>query len=304
MHAYNIPGRSVFKATNRVSGKDIGQFKCDVGTVYAAPDHQFYRKWAVLLDPKDLGEGPKGYVKCDLSVISKGDTLKTPIPPKDEDNIETNLLLPAGVSLDRTRATYTILIFRAEGIPRMDSGLVSALRKKLAIDNTAHVDAFVRVTFVGMEGKTKVIKSYNPIWKQKITFLDMFPPLANRIKIQLMDSDLTNDDVIATHNISLSQIMDPAAEGEGLPTLGPTWINFYGAPRENKLIEEHDDLNSGQGEGCAYRGRLLVALKMNLLDGDLSEPSSVFVAKMGSEAQVNRKINYFLIEKYFVFFFL
>jgi len=35
-------------------------------------DHQFYHKWAVLLDPRDTAAGPKGYVKCDLAVCERG----------------------------------------------------------------------------------------------------------------------------------------------------------------------------------------------------------------------------------------
>jgi len=35
-------------------------------------DHQFYHKWAVLLDPRDTTAGPKGYVKCDLAVCERG----------------------------------------------------------------------------------------------------------------------------------------------------------------------------------------------------------------------------------------
>ena len=39
-------------------------------------DHQYYHKWAVLIDPKDMAEGIKGYVKCDISVLGKGDQAK------------------------------------------------------------------------------------------------------------------------------------------------------------------------------------------------------------------------------------
>ena len=52
-------------------------------------DHQFYHKWALLTDPDDITGGPKGYLKCDINVITKGDAVK--IPPKserDEDDIE------------------------------------------------------------------------------------------------------------------------------------------------------------------------------------------------------------------------
>ena len=51
-------------------------------------EHQFFRKWAVLLDPKDIAEGPKGFVKCDISVIGKGDHVKQPKADKDENNVE------------------------------------------------------------------------------------------------------------------------------------------------------------------------------------------------------------------------
>ena len=38
----------------------------------------YYHKWALLMDPKDMGEGPKGYIKCDISVTGKGDVVKVP----------------------------------------------------------------------------------------------------------------------------------------------------------------------------------------------------------------------------------
>jgi hypothetical protein len=53
------------------------------------PDHLFYHKWALLTDPEDLLSGPKGYLKCDVGIIGKGDTVK--VPPKsdkDPDDIE------------------------------------------------------------------------------------------------------------------------------------------------------------------------------------------------------------------------
>ena len=91
----------------------MGSFKLDIATVMAQQgnvhfeccpsksqnlldfkiifivDHQFYHKWALLTDPDDISGGVKGYLKCDISVITKGDAIK--IPPKserDEDDIE------------------------------------------------------------------------------------------------------------------------------------------------------------------------------------------------------------------------
>ena len=39
-------------------------------------DHMFYHKWAVLINPKESGDGAKGYIKCDISVLGKGDVAR------------------------------------------------------------------------------------------------------------------------------------------------------------------------------------------------------------------------------------
>lgn len=53
-------------------------------------EHQFYHKWALLSDPDDITAGTKGYVKCDIAVVAKGDTIKTPhkTNESEDDDIE------------------------------------------------------------------------------------------------------------------------------------------------------------------------------------------------------------------------
>jgi len=34
--------------------------------------HQFFHKWAAILDPRDIGAGPKGYIKCDIVICGQG----------------------------------------------------------------------------------------------------------------------------------------------------------------------------------------------------------------------------------------
>lgn len=55
-----------------------------------SPEHQFYHKWAILSDPDDITAGCKGYIKCDIAVVGKGDNIKTPHKANetDEDDIE------------------------------------------------------------------------------------------------------------------------------------------------------------------------------------------------------------------------
>lgn len=114
-------------------------------------DHQFYHKWALLTDPDDVAGGPKGYLKCDISVIGKGDTVK--IPPKsekDEDDIEGNLLLPDGVPIERQRARFLVKIYRADGLPKMNSSIMANVKKAFTGEVKDLVDPYVQVSFAGL----------------------------------------------------------------------------------------------------------------------------------------------------------
>ncbi|XP_076179650.1 otoferlin isoform X7 [Ptiloglossa arizonensis] len=256
----------------------LGSFKLDIATVWAQPDHQFYHKWALLTDPDDVAGGPKGYLKCDISVIGKGDTVK--IPPKsekDEDDIEGNLLLPDGVPIERQRAKFIVKVYRADGLPKMNSSIMANVKKAFTGEVKDLVDPYVQVSFAGLTGKTSVKRhSYAPVWNEQIVFTEMFPPLCQRIKIQLCDNDPVHATVIGTHFVDLKQISNDGERGF-LPTFGPAFIHFYGSIRDYSLIDEHSTLNTGLGEGISYRARLLIAIRTEISDNVEMAPSEVEV---------------------------
>ncbi|XP_052775587.1 otoferlin-like isoform X2 [Mya arenaria] len=260
------------------SGKKIGVYKFDVGTVYSMPDHQFYHKWAMLMDPDDMSAGVKGYLKCDIAVIGKGDSVK--VPPrtdKDDDDIEANLLLPDGVPADRQRANFMVKIYKAEGLPKMNTSVMASVKKALTGEGKDLVDPYVQVSFAGHKGRTSVKKgAYEPVWNEQLVFSEMFPPLCRRIKIQLRDSHKVNDDIIGTHYIDLAKIENEGEKGF-VPTFGPSWVNLYGSTRDYSLLDEHTHLNDGLGEGVSYRGRVLVAIRTDILDSMDSGPANVDV---------------------------
>ncbi|XP_071987949.1 otoferlin isoform X11 [Engystomops pustulosus] len=258
------------------SGTLVGSFKLDVGTVYTQPEHQFYHKWAILSDPDDITAGVKGYLKCDIAVVGKGDNIKTPHKSNetDEDDIEGNLLLPDGVPSERQWARFYVKIYRAEGLPRMNTSIMANVKKALIGENKDLVDPYVQVTFAGQKGKTSVQKSsYEPMWNEQIIFTEMFPPLCKRMKIQIRDSDKVNDVAIGTHFIDLRKISNEGDKGF-LPTLGPAWVNMYGSTRNYTLMDEHQDLNEGLGEGVSFRARLLLSLAVEILDTSSPELTS------------------------------
>uniref|UniRef100_A0A669ECW5 Otoferlin n=1 Tax=Oreochromis niloticus TaxID=8128 RepID=A0A669ECW5_ORENI len=284
------------------SGTLVGTFKMDVGTVYSQPEHQFYHKWAILSDPDDVTAGCKGYIKCDIAVVGKGDNIKTPHKANetDEDDVEGNLLLPEGIPAERQWARFYVKIFRAEGLPKMNTSIMANVKKAFIGENRDLVDPYVQVHFAGQKGKTSVQKSsYEPIWNEQIIFTELFPPLCKRIKVQIRDSDKVNDVAIGTHFIDLRKISNDGDKGF-LPTMGPAWVNMYGSTRQYTLMDEHQDLNDGLGEGVSFRARLLLSVAVEILDTTSPEIISSTEVQVESVSNISESATG-KIEEFFLF---
>ncbi|XP_072259300.1 fer-1-like protein 4 [Pyxicephalus adspersus] len=254
VHAKKIP----------IFGTRLGTFKIDVGTVYNNQDHRFLQKWAVITDPKDTRAGIKGFVKCNLTVLTKGDPMNAPpsTSSSQHDDIEKNLLLPKKIPAERPWSRMSVKIFKAEGLPSMNDGIMGSFSKIMG-DKKVFIDPYVQVSFAGQQGETSVESDTNvPEWNEQISFIELFPPLARKIKIQILDDAHVGDVALATHFIDLQQISDPNKNAGFNPTFGPAWINLYGSPQNYTLRDVHRDLNEGLGEGIFYRGRILVAVSL------------------------------------------
>ncbi|NXF60903.1 FR1L4 protein, partial [Ciccaba nigrolineata] len=258
----------------------IGTFKMDVVTVYSQPDHRFFQKWAVISDPTDTRAGVKGFVKCNISVTARGDvvaSLPTSSSSRDED-IERNLLLPKRVPAERPWARVCIKLYRAEGLPSMSAGIMGGFSKIIG-EKKVFIDPYVQVSFCGQQGETSVeTNTTEPEWNEQISFIEMFPPLARKIKVQVLDDANVGDVAIATHYIDLQQISDPGRNGFN-PTFGPAWVNLYGSPQNSALRDIHKDLNEGMGEGIFYRGRILMAITVEIFSSpsEAEQPGEVIV---------------------------
>ncbi|XP_066549569.1 myoferlin isoform X3 [Amia ocellicauda] len=271
----------------------MGEFKLHVGYVYDEPGHAIMRKWILLSDPDDSSSGARGYLKVSMFVVGTGD--EPPVEKREqneeEDDLESNLLLPAGVTL--RWVTFVLKVFRAEDIPQMDDAFVQSVKEIFGADSDKKnlVDPFLEVSFAGKKICTKIWeKNANPEWNQLINLQVKFPSMCERIKLSIFDWDrLTRNDAIGTTFLNLTKIASSGGEIEDaherygpsptseantgdsevgfLPAFGPCYINLYGSPREfTGLPDPYDELNFGQGEGVAYRGRVLVELS-TLLDG-------------------------------------
>ncbi|XP_023192514.1 fer-1-like protein 6 isoform X1 [Xiphophorus maculatus] len=256
----------------------VGSFKLDVWTVYKQPGHQFLNKWAMLTNPGDISTGVKGYVKCDISVSAKGDAVQPGQKASDaEEQIEKNLLIPEGLPSERPWARFCVKVYRAEGLPKNNSSIMANVTKAFIGDNTALIDPYVVVSFFKQVGRTSTQKSSaDPMWNEQIVFTEMFPPLCQRLKIQVWDEGSMNDVAIGTHYFDLRRISNEQDGDKGfLPTFGPAWINLYGSARNFSLGDDTGELNEGIGEGVSFRGRVYLELTVEILSGGTGSDSKL-----------------------------
>uniref|UniRef100_A0A673XRZ3 Myoferlin n=1 Tax=Salmo trutta TaxID=8032 RepID=A0A673XRZ3_SALTR len=247
--------------------------------------HAIMRKWLLLSDPGDSSSGAKGYLKVSLVIVGTGDEPPTEKRERNEeqDDIESNLLVPAGVTL--RLVTLNLKVYRAEDLPQMDDAFLQTVKQVFGGegDKKNLVDPFLEVSFAGKKLCTKIIeKNANPEWNQLINLQVKFPSMCESIKLTVFDWDrLTRNDVIGTTFLNLTKIASSGGEieenlpfisvssGEAgvgfLPAFGPCYLNLYGSPREfTGLPDPYEELNFGKGEGVAYRGRVLIELSTQL----------------------------------------
>lgn len=137
----------------------------------------------MLSIPGDISTGFKGYVKCDISISAKGETIQPGPKASDaEEQIDKydtvcilrnlkilrvryfclinkscsdafmdfrlrNLLVPEGFPSERPWARFCLKVYRAEGLPRNNSSIMANVTKAFIGDNTALIDPYVEVSF-------------------------------------------------------------------------------------------------------------------------------------------------------------
>uniref|UniRef100_A0AAR2KUJ2 C2 domain-containing protein n=1 Tax=Pygocentrus nattereri TaxID=42514 RepID=A0AAR2KUJ2_PYGNA len=285
----------VYNSSSLRADSLMGEFKIDIGYIYDEPAHCIMRKWLLLNDPDDSSSGAKGYLKVSMFVVGTGDD--PPVEKRDRDmdsdDVESNLLLPAGVTL--RWVTLQLKVFRAEDIPQMDDSITQSLKAAFGGgSNTKNlVDPFVEVWFAGKKLSTKIIeKNANPEWNQLLNLQVKHQCVS--IPSSYFRDRLTRNDAISTMYLDLDKIASSGDEVEGeagdsevgfLPVFGPSYINLYGSPREfSGLPDPYEDLNYGKGEGAAYRGRVLIELSTKLegkadTDVDVISNDDILVAQ-------------------------
>ncbi|CAG9840211.1 unnamed protein product [Diabrotica balteata] len=205
--------------------RTLGEVALDVATVWKQKSHQFYHKWAILGTTKLVDfTGPRGYLKVDICVLTKGEVPRTPTNIIN-DEIEGNLLLPEGKFAERQRAKYIFDVYKCHNLIE---------KPGLSIDDIASEESqkkkssvYIAITFAGACIKTSTKKNTSVLeFNERLSIADLFPPLCQTIKIEACLGEPLRKTVLSQKQISLKHISNDKDEGF-LPTLGPTYLHLY-----------------------------------------------------------------------------
>lgn len=69
-------------------------------------------------------------------------------------------MLPDGVPLERQRAKFVIKIYRADGLPRMNSSIMANVKRAFTGESKDLVSPYVHVSFAGLSVSSKFFLFY------------------------------------------------------------------------------------------------------------------------------------------------
>ncbi|VDP68176.1 unnamed protein product [Echinostoma caproni] len=172
---------SVYNAKKLRQDALIGSFKFDLSLVYEQDRHALLNKWLLLCDPEDHMSGAKGYLKISIVILGPGDEpVSMKVDDSDEQDIEANLLRPAGVQL--RPAVLKIRLYKAEDLPQMDADTLGKIKNVVSSskDDKEYCDPYVEFSFAGTKMKSsKKYETANPEWNEEIILNHQVSPVCS-----------------------------------------------------------------------------------------------------------------------------
>ena len=245
---------------SRIGGdRVIGTCDLNLAAVYQEEGHELWQEWLTLTDQSQRRQGSQGQVCVCVSVLRAGDEPAIHGDGEDDDAALSIGVPPAADNVKPKTYLLKAQLYSGRDLPRMDRF------------GRAGVDAYLKLQC----GSAKPVRSRSrasrsPDWDQEVLMRLVVPPgkggLASLppLKMSLMDYDIGSaDDHIASKTVSFRDLIVNQEEFQQ-----PRWYSFYGGPREmelawfRKMSKLAKRMNAGYIEGSAYRGRVLMSMKL------------------------------------------
>ncbi|CAM9402960.1 unnamed protein product [Ectocarpus sp. 12 AP-2014] len=262
----------------------IGSYQFDLLGIYVEKGHEVYRVWVALRDAESGEErGVQGFLKLSVTVLGPGDRQRVHdmVEEMQEElakEAETGgggrggLVLMGPALIPQDLRFLVVYVFSAEGLPGFSSVGIPSVNALVQVDFAGNPP--LRSTAVKAKGRDGL----SPGWAQELWLPVMVPTHSTSIDLSVWHKEMTGREVIAHAYFDFNAIAATprgknAGEGEkrrGLfgrrvkqyPGPTPQWINLYGAPAGKSKGREAEIMNRYPSRGSAYRGRLLVAMRV------------------------------------------
>jgi hypothetical protein len=258
-----LPANEYAKSTIKIQVYDaniifrnelLGQFAFQISKVREQQTHQFYRTWVVLAHP-DAPGSPRGFLKCTVTVLGKGDA-----PPSHRATLVTEPTLETLRAASKFGAEAKALVTAPQTRRRGYNFIVKVLRAEHLVKEC---DSFLVVRFNGVVSRTPTKqRSRSPDWSYQVCMAVFTPIYSDTVEIELWEEQgaARPDVMLASTTLSFSTIL--AQE------YGPTWFNFYGtSPEESGFSSWWSSMiRAGQLQATSFIGRALLSLSANLTD--------------------------------------
>lgn len=241
---------TVVNARVGLPNETIGSVQLDCATVYRdSPQHFMQNKWMVL--HRSATEGNvMGFIKVSVAVLNLRTDAFPDVEDEPTDESEEMINLMAGPGSVFEEILLHCDIIRAEGLAQLNSLGITP-------------NPFVRVSFGKcVMNAPHVSNTFNPTWKTSVNLPLLLPSLANTLTVQLWNYDkILRNDLIATVRMDLGKLLNLGVDG--LPSLPPQWVSFYGHPRgcDADFNRYYKTMARGEKKGTDFRGRLLIGME-------------------------------------------
>ncbi|CAM9547986.1 unnamed protein product [Ascophyllum nodosum] len=262
----------------------IGSHQFDLLGVYTEKDHEVYRTWVGLLETETGQEtGFQGFLKLSVTVLGPGDRQRVHnLAEEMQEEMAREAEVGAGgvgggiilgpAPISQELSFLVVYVFSAEDLPRFS-----------AVGDPS-INAVVQVDFAGNPPvHTTAVKArdrhrLSPVWAQELWLPVMVPPSSTTIDLSVWHEEITGRNVVAHAYFDFNDTEEkfgrpPRSATEqktGLfqhrakrhPGPPPIWVNLYGAQAGKGKGREAVIMNRYPSRGSAYRGRVLMALRV------------------------------------------
>ena len=264
----------VYDSENARKREDFfGVYEFDMEYLYSQPNHALKNFWLALANPEseDMTK-VRGYLKLSISVLNDNDPR---VELETNDAEDNQCVLPSQINMEYKQISLNI--FRAEGIPDMDSMFSE---KKI----NRECDGYIEVKYLGLTRKTSIVKMKNDVlyWNEAIDIPVSIPAVSQRIVMTVKDNDLTGDDIVGSLELDVNDIL------QGKYT-NFRFFNIYGSPL-NKKGTYFDKMNQNAEIGSRWKGRVLMKIEFNSVDSPSAKKRKITDELMLKQAkEVSRK---------------